>query len=359
MKELIYSCSWEKDKKNSWSGTPYSLFKALSNFYVIQEFDYGASHFYNKVDKIFSHLGIRDSMRVGLIQHYSKIFKKKYYKSKNDVFQFEECPNVAFGKNYLYVDMIVGYLKYLMDSDSVLFQYTGFSNRKKHLLKREKLQTEYLNNINVTILTMGKWQAKWICENYPLYQNRVYAVGGGYNINPEKIKYNEKSGNKILFIGKDFERKNGPLVIESFKKAKKVKEDLELYIIGPPIVENSSKDGIHFLGELSFKEIPFYFNMCDIFCMPSKYEAYGLVFPEALTYGLPCIGKNMFEMPYFIEDGVTGFLIENDSAEECAKAIINLIDNNKIKANVQKKREYYLYEYNWNTVAERIFNIIG
>ena len=36
--------------------------------------------------------------------------------------------------------------------------------------------------------------------------------------------------------------------------------------------------------------------------MPSYFEAYGLVFIEALTYGLPCIGRNAFEMPNFIQD---------------------------------------------------------
>ena len=48
--------------------------------------------------------------------------------------------------------------------------------------------------------------------------------------------------------------------------------------------------------------------MCDVFCMPSYFEAYGLVFVEALTFGLPCIGRNCYEMPYFIEEGKTGLL---------------------------------------------------
>ena len=99
--------------------------------------------------------------------------------------------------------------------------------------------------------------------------------------------------------------------------------------------------------------------MCDILCMPSRYEAYGLVFPEALTYGLPCIGSKMFEMPYFIEDNKTGILISGDSIDECANAIINLVDNITIKTNVRENRTYYLNEYSWDAVAARVARIIG
>ena len=50
--------------------------------------------------------------------------------------------------------------------------------------------------------------------------------------------------------------------------------------------------------------------------MPSYFEAYGLVFAEALTYGLPCIGRDKFAMSEFIEDGCTGRLISGEDVEE-------------------------------------------
>ena len=50
-------------------------------------------------------------------------------------------------------------------------------------------------------------------------------------------------------------------------------------------------------------------NLCDYFVMPSKFEAYGLVFAEALIYGLPCIGKKCYARPEFInnENGTCPF----------------------------------------------------
>lgn len=92
--------------------------------------------------------------------------------------------------------------------------------------------------------------------------------------------------------------------------------------------------------------------------MPSYFEAYGLVFIEALTYGLPCIGRNVYEMPYLIEDGVTGLLIENDDVKNLTEKIHILLTDETIRNNVKLKREWFIKEYSWDNVASKILNIV-
>lgn len=92
--------------------------------------------------------------------------------------------------------------------------------------------------------------------------------------------------------------------------------------------------------------------------MPSYFEAYGLVFIEALVYGLPCIGRNAYEMPYFIKDNETGLLLKNDSPDELAQLMERLLFDNEIKRNVVSNRDNYIKEYSWDSVAQRIHNVI-
>ena len=106
-------------------------------------------------------------------------------------------------------------------------------------------------------------------------------------------------------------------------------------------------------------ELAQYFNLCDVFCMPSKFEAYGLVFVEALIFGLPCIGANRFEMPYFIEDSKTGYLLKSDHAEELADLMEKALQNREMKMTVKNRRDWYAKEYSWETVASRIAAVIG
>ena len=92
--------------------------------------------------------------------------------------------------------------------------------------------------------------------------------------------------------------------------------------------------------------------------MPSRFEAYGLVFVEALIYGLPCIGRKEFAMKEFIQDGVNGYLVEDDNVDELAKKMEDLLKNEKIKEYVLSKRKDYIKEYSWDEVANRMITVI-
>ena len=83
------------------------------------------------------------------------------------------------------------------------------------------------------------------------------------------------------------------------------------------------------------------------------------MFIEALTYGLPCIGRNAYEMPYFIEDNETGYLLKHDDASELSLLIANLLRNDRIKNNVLEKKDWYIKEYSWETVVNRIYEVIN
>lgn len=87
--------------------------------------------------------------------------------------------------------------------------------------------------------------------------------------------------------------------------------------------------------------------MCDVFCTPSYFEAYGLVFIEALTFGLPCIGRNCYEMPYFIDESKTGLLLKKDDVNELANLMKTILSDNGFKNNIAEKHDYYINEYSW------------
>lgn len=123
-------------------------------------------------------------------------------------------------------------------------------------------------------------------------------------------------------------------------------------------VEEVDWQKIHLLGDLGSEKLTDYYNLCDVFCMPSYFEAYGLVFAEALTYGLPCIGRDKFAMSEFIEDGCTGRLISGEDAEELALDLWEVLRDPKYREEVERRREWYLREYSWDKVAQRICSVM-
>lgn len=363
MNKLYFFVNWEKNKPQTWSGTCWGLYNSLKKYFEIAEIDLGSN--YSILEKILYKLGIkkRDMDYSSILNH------RKYYipqllkeqKSPILVFQFKEyIPAIKNIKSFIFQDLTVSYVEYMSKNLPTTFKVSGFNIFDQQTIKKKlALEEEYQRNCTA-IFCMGEWLRQDCINRLGLDSNQVYAVGGGININVNNINNDiKKECNKVLFIGRDFKRKGGFLVYEAFCKLKKEKPDAELYVAGPKINPISHPiNGYYFLGDCNHETLSSYFNLCDIFCMPSYFEAYGLVFIEALTYGLPCIGRNCYEMPYFIQDGETGYLIDQDDPEKLASMMFHLLSDDRIKNNVLSKRAWYLKNYTWEAVAKRINDII-
>jgi phosphatidyl-myo-inositol dimannoside synthase len=75
-------------------------------------------------------------------------------------------------------------------------------------------------------------------------------------------------------------------------------------------------DAVRFRGAMPDEEVRRLYREAHVFVMPSKKEGFGIVFLEAMTAGLPCIGANHGGTPEVIDHGETGFLIEYGDAEQ-------------------------------------------
>jgi len=354
MDKLKFIVCWSKKKETAWSGTNYSIFNALSQYYNITEC---------KLKHRCLFLSLLQKIHVLNPFSYSSILRRynkwKYRGLKGKVFQFEEiCEDTPDRQTYIYMDLSVSYIKYMRDILPSIYKVSGFQNTyPKAVDKRCNEQDNYLKGCS-GIFTMGHWLKDYLVSQ-GFSSDKIFHVGGGYNVKDELYNPIHKTGTKILFVGKDFERKGGHVTYEAFKLLKHVRIDVELYVSGP--VDNPIANpigGYHFMGQLPFEKVADLYNMCDIFCMPSYFEAYGLVFVEALSFGLPCIGRNCYEMPYFIEEGKTGYLLKNDDAKELAELMNKLLSDEEIKNNVKLHREYYLNKYSWNSVALRMKEVI-
>ena len=112
---------------------------------------------------------------------------------------------------------------------------------------------------------------------------------------PEDHNLDEKySGQKmILSLGYLEERKGVQDLIQAFKNIDD--ENYRLVIAGTGPYEEKLKqkasddDRIEFVGYLSEQEKANYFDVADLFVLPTHHDPWGLVINEALHYGTPAI----------------------------------------------------------------------
>lgn len=82
---------------------------------------------------------------------------------------------------------------------------------------------------------------------------------------------------------------------------------------------------VHLLGQRD--DIPNVMAGMDIFCLPTRLEASGMVFLEAASARLPVVATAVDGVPEMLEDGKTGLLVKLDDMQGLQAALSTLIDN--------------------------------
>jgi sulfoquinovosyltransferase len=90
---------------------------------------------------------------------------------------------------------------------------------------------------------------------------------------------------------------------------------------------NSTANRVTFTGYMSGIELSQAFASADAFVMTSDCETMGCVVLESLASGVPCIGVNSLGVSGLIDDGVTGYLCDNDNIVNEMVDRINRLQN--------------------------------
>lgn len=96
-------------------------------------------------------------------------------------------------------------------------------------------------------------------------------------------------------------------------------------------------DNVFFTGFIQQNELYLYYNLCDVFVMPSKQEGFGIVFLEALACGKPVIAGNQDGSREPLLNGKLGLLVNPDDIRQITEAIIKVlkgeVENSLLDAN--------------------------
>ncbi|MHB1132196.1 MAG: glycosyltransferase family 4 protein [Chloroflexota bacterium] len=92
---------------------------------------------------------------------------------------------------------------------------------------------------------------------------------------------------------------------------------------------------------------------CDVFCMPSRHETFGLVYAEAWLCGKPVVGGDIPNLRDVIEHGKDGFLV-GQRPDEVAGALIHLLADPALRCRLGAAgRRKVKRLYNWDVVVEQ------
>ena len=176
----------------------------------------------------------------------------------------------------------------------------------------------------------------------------------------EEVKKREKF--TFIVVAGLIPLKGIDILLYAFQKVVEEYPKLELLIIGDGIEKNNLlkisnelniTSQVYFLGSQSREFVAKYMKESHVFVLPTKYEAFGVVFAEALAVGLPVISTKNSGGPDDFINRKNGILVDIDNINELSMAMKNMIKNyskynNKEIANNAKKmfgKECFQNEY--------------
>lgn len=152
--------------------------------------------------------------------------------------------------------------------------------------------------------------------------------------------YHNKKHWNFLSIGAINKRKGYAYLLEAFRELRDC--SFKSYIVGTIEDKNyynslsslikryDLEEKVNLTGYLSNGELRELYIKSDLFILPSLLEGYGIVFCEALCYGLPVLATNVGAIPEIISHGYNGLLFDPRSAIAIEKAIRMIISNPEI-----------------------------
>jgi len=145
----------------------------------------------------------------------------------------------------------------------------------------------------------------------------------------------------IGYFGRfDFKEKGVDILLEAFLELSKTREDMFLLLIGDGVEENKVKSFIK-INKLSNvkvissqKDIYNYYQLLDVFVLPSRIEPFGIVLIEAGMMNRPIIASNVDGIPEIIENEKSGLLFKSENVEDLTKCILRLINDSELAENL-------------------------
>ncbi|EGR4059736.1 glycosyltransferase family 4 protein [Vibrio cholerae] len=169
----------------------------------------------------------------------------------------------------------------------------------------------------------------------------------------------------VVAIGRLTEQKGFDLLLKIWSNVEKTGSEWKLYIIGDGEDKSKLEDLINRLSLKNAQIKPFtkdvgkYYSSASIYTMTSRFEGFPMVLLEAASYGLPIISFDCDTGPdELIINQETGILVKSNDLEEYSSQLIQLMNNEKLRFEMERKTIIEIKNYDVSNISRSWINLI-
>ncbi|MBV8297346.1 MAG: glycosyltransferase family 4 protein [Acidimicrobiia bacterium] len=351
-----FACSWWNPRATTWSLIPGSLSEALSRRPIDLVSIEAQRPVAGKVALRVLHTGRATPWKYGRLNRAltaRRIRRQARSRGCDVVVSIADDTMPAGVPTFVYQDMNFDVAAAYFDQPQGRFGVSTIATTHRVLRRLAEQQRRNYDALE-GVFVFGSWFRDWLVDRQGLAPERVHVVGAGMHHLPSADRPPARRG-RLLFMGGDFERKGGDVVLAAVDLLRHRGHDVTLTVAGPARWPGAGPPPawVDFAGYVGGARASSLWSDHDLLVVPSRFEAYGMVFSEALAAGRPCVGRRAFAMPELIGDGGRLLSPEGD-AGELADTVADALADDALYARVWARRETIRRQRSWDAVAARM-----
>lgn len=360
--KIGYLSAEDPRNKKVWSGTHYSIYKALKQIGDVEILGPFVPEFTLTIGKIKNQLLLRLFKKrfdyrhsISLSKAYAKFFSEKIKHGNYDLLvapaASTEIASLQASVPIIYVSD--GTFKSCLNYHKSLSNLTDQSIELGNQVEKQAIEKSKY------VIVSSEWAAKSVKEDYGAPAEKVKIVPFGANLEvlpaEQELVFEIPTEWKLLFVGVYWESKGGDIVFRAFNFLRERGYNVSLTILGcipPPDVNDPHVKVIPFIdknnkeGQVRMADI---FKQHHILILPTRFDCTPIVINEASAFGIPSIVANTGGVKGHLTEGMNGYLIDySDKGKKYGEKIEELItDPVKFIALRESTRKQYVDKLNW------------
>jgi alpha-maltose-1-phosphate synthase len=208
------------------------------------------------------------------------------------------------------------------------------------------------------IATFSEVARRSLIDDYGVDPRKIVAVGAGANIVPTTDPVRHDDGRTLLFVGKEWERKGGPVLLRAFENLRRCRPDLRLILAGPPSALVVPA-GVTNYGVVPLHTVQRLLSEATVFVLPTCQEPFGIAFLDAMLCKVPCVGTHVGAVPEIVGD--TAICVPPGDSTALARAIERLLDSPALRLALGEAGRIRVLAkgYLWPEVGKRLSPLLG
>ena len=373
---IAYITTYDPSDVNKWSGLGYHISQTLvqqgNNLDYISPLEYRV----NTAVRMKSWLHRKFSKRLFTLEREPYVARQLAKQIESRV---KPHTDIMFSPGSINLSMLESKLPKVLYTDATFASMLGFYDSFKNLCDLSvrdghRLERYALERSSLAIYA-SEWAAASAVRDYGADPSKVKVVPFGANIDVkpelseirEIIRQRSTEECHLLFMGVDWDRKGGNIALEAAQILHDTGTKVTLHIVGirkPPVAEWPSFVIDHkFISKRTQEgrsQIQQLLKQCHFLILPTRAEAYGLVFCEANAYGMPVLATNVGGIPTIVREDMNGWMfpLQATGAAYADRIRQIMAERTRYENHCLESYNEFMTRLNWDVAGKHIQSLI-